>query len=130
MHNHSKWGFCGEMFVFPQGNDDVTSGICVCFPKEMFVFPRGDVLVSLRKMKLYTLFLRKCIYGTPSLRLTLTLGYFLGTSTNGFLSSFCHYDLKMCYFIAKWFRDDQLRRRGCGGLSSIGHMVYFCESPR
>jgi hypothetical protein len=54
MHNHSKWGFCGEMmvspqgdvFVLPQGDVLVSLRKCLCFPKEMCLFPQGNYGVS------------------------------------------------------------------------------------
>jgi hypothetical protein len=150
--------FVGEMFVFPWG-DVVSLRKWWCHLRDMCLFSQGNVCASLRrcvrlpdKMWLSSwgnngVSLRRCdcfpredevihvilreMYSWNSLPgVHSYLGYVLGTSTNGFLSSFCHFDLKMYCFVAKWFHEDQVRWEVCGGLSNAWHMVYFYESPR
>jgi hypothetical protein len=90
-------------------------GKCDCFPEE-------DEVVHAIPKEMYSwnsfLGVRSC------------LGYFLKTSTNGFLFFFCHFNLKMCCFTVEWLHNDQVRQGSHGGLSTMKRMAYFYGSPK
>jgi hypothetical protein len=76
--------FLEEMCSSPRGNYGFSLTRCDCLLGAIMVSPQRDVIVSLRKMKLYTLFLGRCIHGIPSPGLTPTLGTSWGHQLMGF----------------------------------------------